>query len=66
MDTAGHAMGVELELEELVERRRRAVVQGRLDDAAAMDIGIRALQDELAALAESCADLGGVDVDGPE
>lgn len=46
------AMGVELQLEELVEQRKRAQVQGCVKDARALDREIVALQDELAALSE--------------
>lgn len=49
---ADHAMGLELQLEELHEQRQRAVVQGRTDDARRMDGEIADLQAELAATAE--------------
>jgi hypothetical protein len=45
---ADHAVGLELQIEELVEQRERARVQDRLDDAAAIDREIAALQAELA------------------
>ena len=45
-------MGVELQLEELVEQRKRALVQGRADDAFALSQEIAKLQDELADLSE--------------
>ncbi|MDP9020823.1 MAG: hypothetical protein M3N25_08475 [Actinomycetota bacterium] len=50
-----HAVGVELQLTELVERRERALVQGRTDEAAALQPEIEALQDELARTAERIA-----------
>jgi hypothetical protein len=50
---ADHAMGLELQLEELVEQRRRAVTQGRSDDASALSLEIAELQNELAATAEA-------------
>ncbi|MDP8987755.1 MAG: hypothetical protein M3N11_05335 [Actinomycetota bacterium] len=50
-----HAVGVELQLTELVERRERALVQGRTDEAAALQPEIEALQDELARTAERVA-----------
>lgn len=52
---ADHAMGLELQLEELTEQRRRAEVQGRLDDAARLDTEITALHSELARTAEWAA-----------
>jgi hypothetical protein len=50
---ADHAMGLELQLEELNEQRRRAVVQGRGEDASRLDGEITALQAELAVTAEA-------------
>lgn len=47
-----HAVGVELQLTELVEARERALVQGRLERAAELTPEIEALQSELAATAE--------------
>ncbi len=52
MDPSERAMGVELQLEELVEQRKRALVQGRADDAIALSQEIAKLQDELADLSE--------------
>lgn len=52
MDATESAMGVELQLEELVEQRKRALVQGSVNDARAFDREIVELQDELAALSE--------------
>ena len=53
---ADHAVGVELQLEELVEQRERALVQGRVDDAGAIDTEIAALQSELGDTIESAAE----------
>ena len=47
-----HALGVELQLIELVERRERATVQGRTADAAGIQTQIDALQVELATFVE--------------
>lgn len=52
---ADHEMGLELQLVELVEQRRRAEVQGRVDDVAAIQGDIDAVQLELAATAERLA-----------
>ncbi|HUQ40744.1 MAG TPA: hypothetical protein VM030_11385 [Acidimicrobiales bacterium] len=55
MDTSGiqdHAVGVELQLVELVEQHERAVVQGRDDDAHRLQAEIDILQNELARTAE--------------
>ncbi|HWG74571.1 MAG TPA: hypothetical protein VG184_11025 [Acidimicrobiales bacterium] len=52
---ADHAVGVELQLEELVEQRERARVQGRVDDAEAIEPEIADLQSELADTIESAA-----------
>ena len=53
---ADHAVGLELELGELVEQRERAVVQGRTDDAARLQRSIDQLQVELAQTAEALAE----------
>jgi hypothetical protein len=45
-------MGLELELEEVIEQRERARVQGRDEDAAHLEGEISALQSELASTAE--------------
>jgi len=45
-------MGVELQIEELMEQRTRASVQGRAADAERLQSEIRVLQAELAATAE--------------
>ena len=50
-----HAVGVELQLTELVERRERALVQGRTDEAEALQPEIESLQEELARTAERIA-----------
>jgi hypothetical protein len=50
-----HAMGLELQLEELIEQRQRASVQGQLEDARRLGDEIAALQNELAATAERAA-----------
>ena len=52
---ADHAMGLELQLEELNEQRQRARVQGRWDDARRLEAEIAQLQGELAATAEVLA-----------
>jgi hypothetical protein len=52
---ADHAMGLELQLEELIEQRERANVQGRTEDADRLALEISALQSELAATAERAA-----------
>lgn len=48
-------MGLELELEELVERRTRAAVQHFAGDVARLDREIAAVQAELAEAAEAAA-----------
>jgi hypothetical protein len=50
-----HAVGVELQLTELVEKRERARVQGRSERVAELSPEIEALQSELAATAERIA-----------
>jgi hypothetical protein len=50
-----HAIGVELQLTELVEKRERALVQGRADRARELTSEIEVLQAELAATAERIA-----------
>ena len=52
---ADHEMGLELQLVELEEQRRRAEVQGRADDAIGLQHEIDAVQLELAATAERLA-----------
>ena len=51
-----HAVGVELQINELVEKRERAVVQGRTERAAELQQEIEVLQTELAATADKVAD----------
>ncbi len=53
---ADHAVGLELQIEELVEQRQRATVQGRGGDADRLGGQIAALQDELADTAERAAE----------
>ena len=57
---ADHAMGLELQIEELQEQLQRARVQGRFDDSRRMAAEIADLQAELAVTAEMLA------VQGPE
>ena len=52
VDKADHAMGLELQIVELVEQQTRAEVQHRPDDAARLDGEIAALRAELAATVE--------------
>ena len=54
---ADHALGIELQLEEVVEQRERARVQHRLEDEVNLSEQIAALQAELAEYVESVADL---------
>ena len=63
---ADHAMGLELQLEELIERRERAIVQGRDEDGRGLALEIAALQDELAATAEQIALAGPQPEPAPE
>lgn len=48
-------MGLELQLEELLEQQRRAAVQGRTGDADRLQAEIEQLQSELAATSELLA-----------
>ena len=52
---ADHAVGLELQLAELVEQRERAIVQHRDGDAADLQRSIDAIQAELAQTAERLA-----------
>ena len=52
---ADHAVGLELELGELVEQRERALVQGRKADAGQLQQSIDRVQAELAQTAEQLA-----------
>lgn len=51
-----HAVGVELQITELVEKIERARVQGRTDRVAELQPQLEALQDELAKTAEAIVD----------
>jgi hypothetical protein len=53
---ADHAMGLELQLEELREQQQRARVQRRFADADQIQADIEQLQAELAATAEILPD----------
>ncbi len=59
LGAADHAMGLELQIEELAEQRARAEVQGRKADAAALGGEIAALQTELARAAEAAVEAAG-------
>ncbi len=48
-------MGLELQLEELIEQRARAIVQERTEDAKRLEVEVSAVQAELAATAERVA-----------
>lgn len=50
------ATGLELQLVELVERRERARVQGRVEHAHSFDHEIEEIQDQLARTAELLAE----------
>jgi hypothetical protein len=50
-----HAIGVELQITELVEKIARARVQGRPDQVAQLQPELTALQDDLAATADRLA-----------
>jgi hypothetical protein len=52
---ADHALGLELQIEELVEQRERARVQGRTADGAVLTDQISDLMVELADTAEEAA-----------
>ncbi len=53
-----HAVGVELQIVELVEQRERAVVQERHEDVTRIDLEIDALQQEMTRTAEVLASTG--------
>ena len=59
-------MGLELQLEELIEQRERARVQRRPEDVARLEQEIAALQGELARTAELVAEEGPPTDGGPE
>lgn len=63
---ADHAMGLELQIEELMEERTRAQVQGRSAEVTRLDGEIAQLQAELATTAEEIAKEGPGPVEGPE
>jgi hypothetical protein len=63
---ADHAMGLELQLEELIEQRERARIQGRRDDAHDLGHEIAALQAELAYTADQAVVQGEQDEPEPE
>ncbi len=56
-DAEDHAVGVELQIVELVEQQKRARVQGHPEEAAALQPEVDALQLELAKTAEHLAPL---------
>ena len=51
-----HVVGLELQLVELVEQRERAEVQHRPRDAAALQLEINTIQEEMARSAEILAE----------
>jgi hypothetical protein len=51
-DAEDHAVGVELQIVELVEQQQRAVVQGHPEDAVVLQPEVDALQTELAKTAD--------------
>jgi hypothetical protein len=59
-------MGLELQIEELIEQQKRAVMQERTEDARRLGQEVAGLQTELAATAERVADLGPVPERAPE
>jgi hypothetical protein len=59
-------MGLELQLEELIEQRERARVQDRLEDVARLEREISALQAELARTAELAIEEAAPRGPGPE
>ena len=61
-----HAMGLELQLEELNEQRERARVQGRLEVVTRLEGEIAALQSELARTAELAVEEASFRDPGPE
>jgi hypothetical protein len=63
---ADHAMGLELQIEELTEQRRRAQVQHRDEDAKRLSKEIEDLQAELAMTAELSAREGSESLPPPE
>ncbi len=59
-------MGLELQIEELIEQRERALVQGRDEDGRRLGAEVEALQAELAATAERLATEAPRPEHGPE
>ena len=59
-------MGLELQLEELIEQRERARVQRRSEEVARLDGEISSVQSELAVTAELAAEEGSRPDPGPE
>ena len=51
-----HAVGVELQMTELAEQIERALVQGRSEHAAGLQVEYDRLQDDLVRTAEAIAD----------
>jgi hypothetical protein len=51
-----HAVGVELQMTELAEQIERALVQGRPDDAARLQVDYDRLQDDLVRTADAIAE----------
>lgn len=58
-----HALGIELQIVELVEQRERAIVQERPEDVARLQREIDALQQEMTLTAEVIAGGGEVDAE---
>ena len=50
-----HAVGLEMQIVELEERRKRAAVQGRVEDAVRIEHELDELQQELTLTAEQLA-----------
>ena len=63
---ADHAMGLELQLEELIEQRERARVQGHDDDAVRLDTEIASSPDQLAVHSRARRPAAGPADSGPE
>ena len=57
-DAEDHAVGLELQIVELVEQQKRAVVQGHPEEATPLQAEVDALQAELAKTAEQIPPLG--------
>jgi hypothetical protein len=63
---ADHAMGLELQIEELIEQRERARVQDQLEVMTRLEAEISALQGELASTAELAVREVSLSDPGPE